>query len=91
MSLLWSALDRAEGRTDCAAFCDDRATCCEVKSSGETFELLVYESFRLHVSGRMWEALRRFHDEDVTSGCDCLRKMAGSSRSLVLTATSAIC
>lgn len=39
-------------------------TCREVRRSTETVALPVYDSFRLHLSGKVWEALRRFHDED---------------------------
>ncbi len=53
-------------------FSHDGATCREVKRPSETLELPIYDSFRLHLSGRTWEALRRFHDEEDTSGCDWL-------------------
>lgn len=39
-------------------------TCREVRRSTETVALPIYDSFRLHLSGKVWEALRRFHDED---------------------------
>lgn len=39
-------------------------TCRELKRAGDGITLPVYDSFRLHLSGKVWEALRRFHDED---------------------------
>lgn len=45
-------------------------TCREVRRSTETVALPVYDSFRLHLSGKVWEALRRFHDEDDDSDSD---------------------
>jgi len=44
-------------------------TCRELKRTGEGIALPVYDSFRLHLSGKVWEALRRFHDEDDDSEC----------------------
>lgn len=44
-------------------------TCREARRSTETVALPVYDSFRLHLSGKVWEALRRFHDEDDDSDC----------------------
>ncbi len=53
-------------------FAHDGATCREARRSSETVALPVYDSFRLHLSGKMWEALWQFHDEDNDSGCDWL-------------------
>jgi hypothetical protein len=50
-------------------FAHDRKTCREVKRSNETVALPVYDSFRLHLSGKAWEALRRFHDENDDGDC----------------------
>ncbi len=55
-------------------FAHDGVTCREVKRSSDTLELPVYDSFRLHLSGQMWERLRLFHDEEDTSGCDWLEE-----------------
>ena len=45
-------------------FAHDGKTCRELKRTGEGITLPVYDSFRLHLSGKVWEALGRFHDED---------------------------
>jgi len=45
-------------------FAHDRKTCREVKRTSETVALPVYDSFRLHLSSKVWEALRKFHDEE---------------------------
>lgn len=50
-------------------FAHDGKTCREVKRSGETVALPVYDSFRLHLSGKAWDALRRFHDESDDGDC----------------------
>jgi hypothetical protein len=50
-------------------FAHDGKTCREVKRSSETVVLPVYDSFRLHLSGKAWEALRRFHDENDDGDC----------------------
>lgn len=50
-------------------FAHDGKTCREVKRSSETVALPVYDSFRLHLSGKAWEALRRFHDENDDGDC----------------------
>jgi|GEM_PF-374062 hypothetical protein len=50
-------------------FAHEGKTCLEVKRSGETVALPVYDSFRLHLSGKAWEALRRFHDENDDGDC----------------------
>ncbi len=54
-------------------FAHDGKTCREAKRSGETVALPVYDSFRLHLSGRVWEALRMFHDEGDDSDGDWLK------------------
>jgi hypothetical protein len=53
-------------------FAHNGVTCREARRASKTVALPVYDSFRLHLSGRMWEALRRFHDEGDDSGCDWL-------------------
>lgn len=50
-------------------FAHDGKTCREAKRSSETVALPVYDSFRLHLSGKVWEALRTFHDESDDSDC----------------------
>lgn len=50
-------------------FAHDGKTCREVKQSRETVALPMYDSFRLHLSGKAWEALRRFHDENDDGDC----------------------
>lgn len=55
-------------------FAHDGATCRDVKRSSEVLELPIYNSFRLHLSGKMWETLRRFHNEEDTSSCDWLEE-----------------
>ena len=45
-------------------FAHDGKTCRELKRTGEGVTLPVYDSFRLYLSGKVWEALRRLHDED---------------------------
>jgi hypothetical protein len=44
-------------------FAHDGKTCREAKRSDRLIALPVYDSFRLHLSGKAWEALRAFHDE----------------------------
>lgn len=50
-------------------FAHDGKTCREMRRSTETVALPLYDSFRMHLSGKVWEALRRFHDEDDDSDC----------------------
>lgn len=50
-------------------FAHDGKTCRELKRTSEGIALPVYDSFRLHLSGKVWEALRRFHDDDDNSDC----------------------
>jgi hypothetical protein len=50
-------------------FAHDGKTCREVKRTGEPVALPTYDSFRLHLSGKAWEALRKFHDEDDDGDC----------------------
>jgi hypothetical protein len=45
-------------------FAHDGKTCREARRSDAVITLPVYDSFRLHLSGKVWEALRRFHDEN---------------------------
>lgn len=40
------------------------STCRQVKRSDAAIRLPVYDSFRLNLSGKAWEALRAFHDEN---------------------------
>lgn len=50
-------------------FAHDGKTCREVKRSSEAVALPVYDSFRMHLSAKAWEALRRFHDENDDGDC----------------------
>lgn len=54
-------------------FAHDGKTCREVKRSSEVVALPVYDSFRLHLSGKTWEALRKFHDENDDDDCYWLK------------------
>lgn len=56
-------------------FAHDGATCRQVKRAEAAFALPVYDSFRLHLTGRQWEALRDFHDEADTYGADELEQL----------------
>lgn len=44
-------------------FAHDGPTCRSVKRSAATITLPVYDSFRLYLSGSMWETLCQFHEE----------------------------
>ena len=55
-------------------FAHDGKTCREVKRASDSITLPVYDSFRLHLSGKLWEALRRFHDEKDDSDGDWLEE-----------------
>jgi hypothetical protein len=50
-------------------FAHDCKTCRELKRTGDGIALPVCDSFRLHLSSKVWEALRRFHDEGDDSDC----------------------
>lgn len=50
-------------------FAHDGATCREMKRADTAIALPVYDSFRLHLSGKVWEALRAFHDENDDGDC----------------------
>lgn len=50
-------------------FAHDGKTCREVKRSNRLIALPVYDAFRLHLPGKAWEALRRFHDDEDDSNC----------------------
>jgi hypothetical protein len=55
-------------------FAHDGKTCREVKRASDAIALPVYDSFRLHLAGKLWEALRRFHDEDDPRDCEWLER-----------------
>lgn len=56
-------------------FAHEGATCRQIKRTEAAFALPVYDSFRLHLTGRQWEALRDFHDEESTYGTDELEQL----------------
>ena len=45
-------------------FAHDGKTCRDFKRLSETVALPVYDSFQLHLSGKVWEAVRKFLDEE---------------------------
>lgn len=45
-------------------FAHDGKTCREMKRAAAAIALFVYDSFRLHLAGKLCEALRRFKDEN---------------------------
>lgn len=56
-------------------FAHNGATCRQVKRAEAAIALPVYDSFRLHLTGRQWEALRDYHDDGAEYGADELEQL----------------
>jgi len=64
-----------KGKRIAPHFAHEGTTCREVKRSSDTITLPLYDSFRLHLSGKTWEALRAFHDENEDGDCYLLEDL----------------
>jgi hypothetical protein len=58
-----------------AHFAHEGNTCRPMSWSQNVIALPVYDSFRLHLSARDWDSLRRFHDENNETDCEWLEEL----------------